>query len=159
MIKQPFEIIKVSTDGDTGETDKVQGAEFTVKLISEIDAKGWDEAATYDTLVTDEKGYARSVELPFGEYLVKETKVPKDLYKTDDFTVKITEDSREPQVWRTLNDAPFMSYIRIVKKDAESGETVLLSGVTFKIRKGHSEQSKAADAGTGSSADAGGCKG
>ena len=49
-----------------------------------------------------------------------------------------------------------MSYIRIVKKDAESGETVLLSGVTFKIRKGHSEQSKAADAGTGSSADAGG---
>lgn len=156
VIKQPFEIIKVSTDGDTGETDKVQGAEFTVKLISEIDAKGWDEAATYDTLVTDEKGYARSVELPFGEYLVKETKVPKDLYKTDDFTVKITEDSREPQVWRTLNDAPFMSYIRIVKKDAESGETVLLSGVTFKIRKGHSEQSKAADAGTGSSADAGG---
>ena len=35
------------------------------------------------------------------------TKVPKDLYKTDDFTVTVTEDSREPQVWRILNDAPF----------------------------------------------------
>lgn len=137
VIKQPFEIIKVSTDGDTGETDKVKGAEFTVKLISEINEKGWDEATTYDTLVTDEKGYAKSVELPYGEYLVKETKVPKDLYKTDDFTVKITEDSRTPQAWRTLNDAPFKAYIRIVKKDAESGETVLLPGVTFKIRKGH----------------------
>lgn len=138
VIKQPFEIIKVSTDGDTGETDKVMGAEFTVKLISEINEKGWDEATTYDTLVTDEKGYAKSVELPFGEYLVKETKVPKDLYKTDDFTVKVTEDSRTPQVWKTLNDAPFKAFIRIVKKDAESGEIVLLPGATFKIRKGHS---------------------
>ncbi|MBR6223807.1 MAG: LPXTG cell wall anchor domain-containing protein [Lachnospiraceae bacterium] len=137
--KQAFEIIKVSTDGDTGETDKVKDAEFTVKLKSEINKKGWDEATTYDTLVTDEKGYAKSVELPYGEYLVKETKVPKDLYKTDDFTVKVTEDSRTPQVWRTLNDAPFKAYIRIVKKDAESGETVLLPGVTFKIRKGHSK--------------------
>lgn len=137
--KQAFEIIKVSTDGDTGETDKVQRAEFTVKLVSEIEKAGWDKAATYDTLVTDEKGFARSKELPFGEYLVKETKVPKDLYKTDDFTVKVTEDSRTPQAWRTLNDAPFKSYIRIVKKDTESGETILLQGVTFKIRKGHTE--------------------
>lgn len=148
--KQPFEIIKVSTDGDTGETDKVKGAEFTVKLVSEIKEKGWDEATTYDTLVTDDKGYAKSVELPYGEYLVKETKVPKDLYKTDDFTVKITEDSRTPQAWRTLNDAPFKSYIRIVKKDAESGEIVLMPGVTFKIRKGHSV-SKDADGVSGDS--------
>ena len=148
--KQAFEIIKVSTDGDTGETDKVQGAEFTVKLVSEINKVGWDEATTYDTLVTDDKGYAKSVELPYGEYLVKETKVPKDLYKTDDFTVKITEDSRTPQVWRTLNDAPFKSYIRIVKKDAESGEIVLMPGVTFKIRKGHSV-SKDADGVSGDS--------
>lgn len=155
VIKQPFEIIKVSTDGDTGETDKVKDAEFTVKLISEINEKGWDEATTYDTLVTDEKGYAKSVELPFGEYLVKETKVPKDLYKTDDFTVKVTEDSRTPQVWRTLNDAPFKAYIRIVKRDAESGETVLLSGVTFKIRKGHSEKKDTESSTDASGADDG----
>lgn len=140
--KQAFQIIKVSTDGDNGETDKVQGAEFTVKLQSDIDKNGWDNAKTYDTLVTDETGFAKSKELPFGTYLVKETKTPKDLYKTDDFTVQITEDSRQPQAWRTLNDAPFKAYIRLVKKDKESGETVLLSGVTFKIRKGHSEGSE-----------------
>lgn len=149
--KQAFEIIKVSTDGDTGETDKVKDAEFTVKLVSEINKKGWDEATTYDTLVTDDKGYAKSKELPYGEYLVKETKVPKDLYKTDDFTVKVTEDSRTPQVWRTLNDAPFKSYIRIVKKDAESGEIVLMPGVTFKIRKGHSKGKEASTDGTSES--------
>ena len=133
--KQAFQIIKVSTDGNTGETDIVKGAEFTVKLQSDITKNGWDKAKTYDTLVTDEKGYAKSIELPYGTYLVKETKVPKDLYKTDDFTVTVTEDSREPQQWKTLNDAPFESYIRFVKKDRESGETVLLPGVTFQIKK------------------------
>ena len=132
--KQPFEIIKVSTDGDSNETEKIAGAEFTVKLKSDIAVDGWDAAKTYDVLTTDEKGYARSKELPYGTYLVKETKVPSELYKTDDFEVVVTEDSREPQVWRILNDAPFKAYIRIVKKDAESGKTVLLSGVTFKIK-------------------------
>ena len=132
--KQPFEIIKVSTDGDDTETDYVEGAEFTVKLQSEIDKVGWDAAKVYDTLVTDEKGYACSKELPYGTYLVKETKVPHNLYKTDDFTVGVTEDSRTPQRYRILNDAPFKAYIRMVKKDAESGNTICLSGVTFKIR-------------------------
>lgn len=132
--KQPFEIIKVSTDGDDTETDYVEGAEFTVKLQSEIDKVGWDAAKVNDTLVTDEKGYACSKELPYGTYLVKETKVPHNLYKTDDFTVEVTEDSRTPQRYRILNDAPFKAYIRMVKKDAESGNTICLSGVTFKIR-------------------------
>ena len=132
--KQPFEIIKVSTDGDDTETDYVEGAEFTVKLQSEIDKVGWNAAKVYDTLVTDEKGYACSKELPYGTYLVKETKVPHNLYKTDDFTVEVTEDSRTPQRYRILNDAPFKAYIRMVKKDAESGNTICLSGVTFKIR-------------------------
>ena len=132
--KQPFEIIKVSTDGDDTETDYVEGAEFTVKLQSEIDKVGWDAAKVYDTLVTDEKGYACSKELPYGTYLVKETKVPHNLYKTDDFAVEVTEDSRTPQRYRILNDAPFKAYIRMVKKDAESGSTICLSGVTFKIR-------------------------
>ena len=92
--KQAFEIIKVSTDGASIETDYVKGAEFTVKLQSDIDKNEWDNAKTHDVLVTDEKGYALSKELPYGTYLVKETKVPKDLYKTKDFTVTVTEDSR-----------------------------------------------------------------
>ncbi|MBR1742251.1 MAG: hypothetical protein IJ733_10390, partial [Lachnospiraceae bacterium] len=51
--KQAFQIIKVSTDGNSGEPDIVKGAEFTVKLQSDIDKNGWDGAKTYDTLVTD----------------------------------------------------------------------------------------------------------
>ena len=132
--KQAFEIIKVSTDGASTETDYVKGAEFTVKLQSDIDKNGWDNAKVHDVLVTDEKGYALSKELPYGMYLVRETKVPKDLYKTKDFTITVTEDSREPQQWRVFNDAPFKAYIRIVKKDVETGRTVLLAGVKFKIK-------------------------
>ncbi|MDE7089542.1 MAG: prealbumin-like fold domain-containing protein, partial [Prevotella sp.] len=56
--KQAFEIIKVSTDGAGIETDYVKGAEFTVKLQSDIDKNGWDNAKVHDVLVTDEKGYA-----------------------------------------------------------------------------------------------------
>lgn len=48
--------------------------------------------------------------------------------------MEVTEDSRTPQRYRILNDAPFKAYIRMVKKDAESGNTICLSGVTFKIR-------------------------
>ncbi len=138
--KQAFEIIKVSTDGASTETDYVKGAEFTVKLQSDIDKNGWDNAKPHDVLVTDEKGYALSKELPYGTYLVKETKVPKDLYKTKDFTVTVTEDSRVPQQWRVFNDGPFKAYIRIVKKDAENGNTVLLSGVTFKIKNNDTDE-------------------
>lgn len=138
-VKQPFQIIKVSTDGDNGETDVVKGAEFTVKRKAEVDNAGWDEAKTVDVLTTDDKGYALSKELPYGVYLVKETKVPKDLYKTDDFIVTIDGDSREPQVWRTLNDAPFKAYIRFIKKDKDTGEIVRLPGVTFKIKKSGEE--------------------
>ena len=53
-----------------------------------------------------------------------------------------------------MNDAPFKAYIRIVKKDAESGEIVLLPGVTFKIRKGHSVKGAESSTGTSASADA-----
>ena len=138
--KQAFEIIKISTDGNDTETDYVEGAEFTVKLQSEVNIVGWDKATTYDVLVTDESGYALSEELPYGEYLVKETKVPADLYKTEDFTVCVLEDSRTPQGWRILNDAPFKAYIRIVKKDAETGETILLPNITFKIRNADTDE-------------------
>ena len=95
--KQAFEIIKVSTDGDTAEEDKVKDAEFTVKLKSDIDKNGWDAAKVYDIFVTDEKGYGKSKELPYGTYVVRETKIPADLYKVADFEVVVNEDSRTPQ--------------------------------------------------------------
>ena len=131
--KQAFQIIKVSTEGSE-ESDLVAGAEFTVKLTSEVNQVGWDKARTYNILTTDKKGYAKSIELPYGTYTVKETKVPDEMMPVEDFQVVITEDSRDPQVWRVFNDAPFKALIKAVKIDQETGKTVLLPDTTFKIK-------------------------
>ena len=131
--KQAFQIVKISTD-ETGEAVKLEGAEFTVKLKSEIDQVGWEQAKTYDILKTDQKGFAQSIELPYGTYMVRETKKLDDVFPVDDFTVVVEEDSREPQEWRVLNDAPFKALIKAVKVDKETGKTVLLPGTTFKIK-------------------------
>lgn len=134
VMKQAFQIIKVSTNGTADEIPVVAKAEFTVKLASEVAVKGWNEATVYDVLTTDDTGYAKSIELPYGTYIVKETKTPVDMMTIPDFKVEITKDSREPQNWRVFNDAPFEAYIRMIKKDVKTGQIVLLSGISFKIK-------------------------
>lgn len=131
--KQAFQIIKVSTD-ESEESELLAGAEFTVKLTSEVDKVGWDKAKVYDVLKTDKKGYAKSIELPYGTYTVKETKIPDNVMPVPDFTVVIENDSREPQTWRVFNDAPFKALIQAVKEDKETGKTVLLPDTEFKIK-------------------------
>lgn len=131
--KQAFQIIKVSTD-ESEESELLAGAEFTVKLTSEVKKVGWDKAKVYDVLTTDKKGYAKSIELPYGTYTVKETKIPDNVMPVPDFTVVIENDSREPQTWRVFNDAPFKALIKAVKVDTETGKTVLLPNTEFKIK-------------------------
>lgn len=131
--KQAFQIIKVSTD-ESEETTLLPEAEFTVKLTSEVKKDGWDKAKVYDVLTTDKKGYAKSIELPYGTYTVKETKIPDNVMPVPDFTVVIENDSREPQTWRVFNDAPFKALIKAVKVDTETGKTVLLPDTEFKIK-------------------------
>ena len=131
--KQAFQIVKVSTEGSQ-ESDLVSGAEFTVKLTSEINTKGWDNAKTYDVLTTDQKGYAKSIELPYGTYTVRETKTPDELITVPDFEVTVSDDSREPQEWRIFNNTKFKALIKAVKVDENSGKTVLLANTTFKIK-------------------------
>ncbi len=140
---QAFELIKVTTDGSSGEISTVAGAEFTIKLQSDVEKYGSWEAAPIAKnasgqpaalLVTDAKGYALSEELPFGTYIVRETKVPENLTPIPDFVVKIDEDSRTPQIWRVFNDAPFEAILKVVKIDEETGKPITLSNATFKIK-------------------------
>ncbi|MEQ3257332.1 SpaA isopeptide-forming pilin-related protein, partial [[Clostridium] innocuum] len=94
---QAFSIVKISDNG-SGEADKLAGVEFTVKAQKDIDAYGsWEKAPiaknaqgkTAAILITDKNGYALSEELPYGQYVVRETKVPDDLYKVPDFKVTV----------------------------------------------------------------------
>ena len=132
--EQAYSLIKTGSNGSAGEIPTLEGAEFTAKLKSDVDRLGWDNAPVYDVSTTDSKGYLESGLLPYGTYIVRETKVPDEHYAVEDFIITITEDSDEPQPWIIMNDAPFEGMLKLVKKDAETGKTVLLPNTTFKIK-------------------------
>lgn len=134
VMKRAFEIIKISSDGESGNTPVLKGAQFTVKLESEVAKVGWDKARTYDVLTTDDKGYAKSIELPYGNYRVRETVIPSEHEGVADFFVNVQDDSREPIKWTVQNDVPYKTYIGIVKIDAETGDIVRLPGAKWKIK-------------------------
>ena len=138
--KQKIQIFKSGYRNGMSEVVKgLQGAEFTFKLKSEVDHVGWDNATVYDTITTDERGWAITKDLPYGEYLVRETVTPKDFYTNPDFTVSITQDTSEikkdeDKVKKViLNNRPVETQLKLVKQDEESGKTVSLNSASFKI--------------------------
>ena len=85
-------------------------------------------------------GYVETIPIPYGVYIFKETTTPKDYMPIEDFEVTIPvysdTDDREypaPQDWGVAPNKPFESYIRIVKKDSESGKTVLVPNAKYRI--------------------------
>ena len=85
-------------------------------------------------MFTDEKGYACSIALPYGTYLVRETTTPHNYKPVDDFIVRITEHNpTTPQVWRVLLDEEFEAKLKIIKQDDETKKPVLHKGTEFRI--------------------------
>lgn len=139
---QAFQIIKVSSD-DNGEAELLEGAEFTIKSQKDIEKYGSFEKTPIAKnaegkpaalLVTDSKGYAMSERLPYGTYIVRETKTPDDKYPVEDFKVVISKDSSEPQVWRVFNDTSFESILQIAKVDKATQKVIHVQGAEFKIK-------------------------
>lgn len=130
VIKGNIAIIKHSDDGSTQiETPEV-GAEFEVYLKS----SGSYEAAKdseKDYLVCDENGYAATKKLPYGIYVVHQTKGWESTEYMEDFEVVISENEKE--YFYLLNDAVKKSFVKIVKKGAETGNIIPVSGIGFKV--------------------------
>ena len=138
--KQKVTIFKSGYRNGISEVVKgLQGASFTFKLKSEVDHVGWDSAKVYDVITTDENGWAITKDLPYGEYLVRETVTPKDFYTNPDFTVSITQDTSEikkdeDKVKKViLNNRPVETQLKLVKKDQETCKNVSLNSASFKI--------------------------
>ncbi|WP_347943156.1 SpaA isopeptide-forming pilin-related protein [Faecalibacillus intestinalis] len=138
--KQKIQIFKSGYRNGMSEVVKgLQGAEFTFKLKSEVDHVGWDNATTYDVITTGEDGWAITKDLPYGQYIVRETKTPKDFYTNPDFFVSVTKDTSEikndaDKVKKViLNNRPVETQLKLVKQDEESGKTVSLNSASFKI--------------------------
>nr|WP_288541978.1 SpaA isopeptide-forming pilin-related protein [uncultured Faecalibacillus sp.] len=138
--KQRIQVFKSGErEGISGVVKGLQGAEFTWKLKSEVDNVGWDNAKTYAVITTNENGRAITDYLPYGKYLVRETKTPKDYMTAPDFTISVTKDSSEYNELEqiklvSINNKPFASYVKLIKVDEDTGKKVTFNSASFKIK-------------------------
>lgn len=120
-------------DPDRVETPEA-GAEFLVYLRK---AGAYENARAFerDRLVTDENGYAKTKALPYGVYVLEQIKGAPgyELKGPLLFEIDGTEDILNPPPL-TLSDRPIRYRLRLMKTDSETGKTITLSGVSFKLR-------------------------
>ena len=137
-------IVKIlGDDHDDPAPDRVEqpeaGAEFNVYLKS---AGSYENARPFerDHLVTNKRGYAKTKALPYGIYVLEQTK-GKDGYEIKgpiEFEIDGTEDIQNPPPL-TLSDRPILYRLRILKTDRETGKTVTLAHTSFKLKDANGE--------------------
>lgn len=105
-------------------------AEFEIYLTS---AGSYDAAPeeSRQTITTDANGYAITKRLPYGTYTVHQTKGNNKYYFVDDMEITISENNANYH--KILEDSPIEFYIKMVKKDASTGNTVNVAGTTFEL--------------------------
>ncbi|MBC2358055.1 Cys-Gln thioester bond-forming surface protein [Listeria welshimeri] len=133
VIKGGFELIKFANkpllqsmlnDLPEGQKQALEGAEFTATLKS--------TGVVAQTQTTDLNGAASFTGLPYGTYVVSETKTPTGYKAVADFEVTISEEGQKFHY--ILEDKVIEAKVKIVKKDIETGKVIPLSGATFKVK-------------------------
>ena len=116
---------------------------------------GWmptDRPAEYrlGEMFTNDEGIFRVEGLPYGQYLVVETTIPKDVFQCDPFIV--TVDANSPQSrftipagsvttasndYMTYNilDEELEGYLQLIKTDTETGKAVKIANTSFALYK------------------------
>ena len=116
---------------------------------------GWmptDQPAEYrlGEMFTNDEGVFRVEGLPYGQYLVVETTIPKDVFQCDPFIV--TVDANSPQSrftvpagsvttasndYLTFNvlDEELEGYLQLIKTDTETGKAVKIANTSFALYK------------------------
>ena len=130
VIKGNIAIIKHSDDGSTQIEHPEVGAEFQVYLKS---AGSYDKAkeTERDTLVCDKNGFAQTKKLPYGTYTVHQTNGDEGREFIADFDVVISSNGQTYHY--LINNANIESYLKIIKKDTETGKTIPYAGAGFQI--------------------------
>lgn len=121
LVKHLQEPLKPSANKKPQKPEK--GAEFQIILKS--------TGKIVQTITTDSDGFAISDYFPWGTYIVHQNK-GKDGYELmDDFEVMINADGRTYSY--ILENVHYSANLKVVKTDAETGETVAVAGATFQI--------------------------
>ncbi len=142
------------------ESDQTLVEEYNASLTAAQDyangqGDGWvptgvENEYILSEIFTNEEGIIRVTGLPYGQYLVVETTLPKDLFQADPFVV--TVDSAAPQSvlcqpdgsvttpsnsYMTYNvlDEELEGYLQLIKIDAETGKPVKIADTAFQIYK------------------------
>ena len=137
-------------------TDTVNA--YNATLIADGDyangkGNGWmptDQPAEYrlGEMFTNDEGIFRVEGLPYGQYLVVETTIPKDVFQCDPFIV--TVDANSPQSrftipagsvttasndYMTFNvlDEELEGYLQLIKTDTETGKAVKIANTAFAL--------------------------
>ena len=114
---------------------------------------GWiptDQSAEYHLaeMFTNDEGIFRVEGLPYGQYLIVETTIPKDVFQCDPFIV--TVDANSPQSrftvpagsvttasndYLTFNvlDEELEGYLQLIKTDTETGKAVKIANTAFAL--------------------------
>ena len=130
VIKGNIAIIKHTDNGETQIETPETGAVFEVYLKSAGSYEAAKETER-DILTCDENGFAQTKDMPYGIYTVEQTSgwEGRELMKPFDVFI-----NKNGNTYRYLiNNANFESYIKVVKKDAETGNTIPYAGVGFQI--------------------------
>ena len=128
--KGSIAIIKHTDDGSTGIETPEKGAKFQIYLKSAGDFNS-AKTAEKDTLICDKNGYAKSKDLPYGLYTVHQVSGWEGRDLIADFDVFIKNNSETYSF--LINNANFRSFLRVVKKDSETGKTIPYAGAGFQI--------------------------
>lgn len=132
VVKGDVAIIKGMGNGKPGIVSPENNAQFQIYLAS---AGSYEKAKTTerDILTTDLTGYAKSKKMPYGTYVVHQTVGAANTEKCPDFYVNVKENGKTYKY--LLNNPEFNAYLKIVKKDSKTYQTVLKAGTTYQIYK------------------------
>ena len=130
VTKGNIAIIKHTDNGETQIETPESGAEFAVylKVAGSYEVA---EDTERDYLTCDENGFAQTKDMPYGIYTVHQVSGWEGSELMPDFDVFISQNGATYRY--LINNAPFNSFIKIVKQDAETGKTIPYAGAGFKI--------------------------
>ena len=91
----------------------------------------YPDGSKYGEITTDKNGYA-TLDIPYGVWKFHQVNSNTGFEKIYDFFITVDENSELEQYYNILNNK-ISAYLKVVKRDSETGNIIVLANTTFKI--------------------------